>query len=306
MIERVASSEELAHHPFAPRRRAGDQKRQAQIRSTCSSRSAPASRATRTARARAESWANWLFNRLSACGAIVVTGRCGQLALVSGRSNTSKNGISQVAPHEDVEAAALAIFHLRRDRPDGPFAAEPFQLRRQLGKNRGAAHRPVQAARDGQQAVADRLAVEPPPILPPEQRVLGVGRPARPVRTRRLAVGRARDDQPVHRLQAPAARDELGRQPVEQLRVRGFVAHRAEVAGGADEAPAEVVLPEPVDHHAGRQRMVGPDQPIGQRRAPAGRLRTTRRTASDHSSRGPPESRRDLGPSAPYSPRRSR
>ena len=44
-----------------------------------------------------------------ACGAIVVTGRCGQLALVSGRSKTSKKRISEVPPDEDVEAPALAI-----------------------------------------------------------------------------------------------------------------------------------------------------------------------------------------------------
>ena len=53
--------------------------------------------------------ASVLFRRVRACGAIVVTARCGQLALVSGRSNASKNGIAQVAPDEDVEAAAVAV-----------------------------------------------------------------------------------------------------------------------------------------------------------------------------------------------------
>ena len=38
----------------------------------------------------------------------------------------------------------------------------------------------------------------------------------------------------------------------------------AEIVGGADQALAEVVLPDPIDHDAGRQRMVGARQPVGQ------------------------------------------
>ena len=54
--------------------------------------SRPASRSARAASAWAASEESGLLSRLSACGAIVVTGRLGQLAFVSGRSKASKNG----------------------------------------------------------------------------------------------------------------------------------------------------------------------------------------------------------------------
>ena len=52
---------------------------------------------------------------------------------------------------------------------------------------------------------------------------------------------------------APVIRDELAGQPVEQARVRRRRAVDAEVARGADQPAAEVVVPEPVDDHAGEQ-----------------------------------------------------
>ena len=39
--------------------------------------------------------------------------------------------------------------------------------------------------------------------------------------------------------------------------MRGPFAELAEVAGRADDPRAEVMLPDPVDHHAGRQRVFG-------------------------------------------------
>jgi hypothetical protein len=51
---------------------------------------------------------------------------------------------------------------------------------------------------------------------------------------------------------SPALRDELGREPVEQLGMARALAEAAEVAGGPHEATAEVILPEPVDHHPRR------------------------------------------------------
>ena len=46
--------------------------------------------------------------------------------------------------------------------------------------------------------------------------------------------------------------------------MRGKLAGDAEVAGGAHQAVAEDLLPEAVDHDAGGQRMLGPDQPLRQ------------------------------------------
>ena len=49
-----------------------------------------------------------------------------------------------------------------------------------------------------------------------------------------------------------------------KLGVRRPLAALAEVVGRANQALAEVVLPDPIDHDAGRQRVVGTRQPVGQ------------------------------------------
>ena len=76
----------------------------------------------------------------------------------------------------------------------------------------------------------------------------------------------------MHRLHRPAARDELAGKPVEQLRVRRGVALKAEIIRGADNPAAEVVLPQPVGHHAGSERVVGRGDPIGQHGAASARF----------------------------------
>ena len=48
-------------------------------------------------------------------------------------------------------------------------------------------------------------------------------------------------------------------------------AERAEVAGRADDAAAEVVHPDAVDEHAARQRMLAVGQPVRERQPAAGR-----------------------------------
>ena len=92
MLERSAASEKLGHHrALGGVWRAPEDAIARGAQPACRGQYRPRA-ATRTASARAASRANWLFKSDSACGAIVVTGRWGQLALVSGRSNTSKNG----------------------------------------------------------------------------------------------------------------------------------------------------------------------------------------------------------------------
>ena len=53
----------------------------------------------------------------------------------------------------------------------------------------------------------------------------------------------------MQRFELPASRDKLACQPVEQLGVGGSLAQPAEIAGGADQAATEVILPDPVDDH---------------------------------------------------------
>jgi hypothetical protein len=67
----------------------------------------------------------------------------------------------------------------------------------------------------------------------------------------------------MHRFHAPAARDELGGQPVEQFGVRRRFAHLAEVARRAHDALAEVMLPDAVHHHPRREGVIGRDEPLG-------------------------------------------
>ena len=87
---------------------------------------------------------------------------------------------------------------------------------------------------------------------------------------------RARDDQAEHGLHVPARSDELGRQPVEQLRMAGRLALGAEVLDRLHQPGAEEHLPDAVHRHAGRQRIGRVDQPSGECQ-PVGLRRLQRR-----------------------------
>ena len=60
---------------------------------------------------------------------------------------------------------------------------------------------------------------------------------------------------------------QFGREPVEQFGVRRLLAHLAEVVRRADEAAAEVPLPDAVGDHSPGERVVGSREPLRQRRA---------------------------------------
>ena len=51
---------------------------------------------------------------------------------------------------------------------------------------------------------------------------------------------------------------------IEQRRMSWPLSTFAEIIGSADQALAEMMLPDPVDHDAGGQRIVGARQPVGQ------------------------------------------
>ena len=113
----------------------------------------------------------------------------------------------------------------------------------------------LELAGDGQLGVAELLKVEASQRERGEQAVVGID-PAesgplvvgpRVLSGRGPLVGLAGDDEPVEGLEAPAGFDEAQGQPVEQLGMaRGFGA-QAEVAGGLDQAGAEVVLSDAID-----------------------------------------------------------
>ena len=54
--------------------------------------------------------------------------------------------------------------------------------------------------------------------------------------------------------------------------MRGELAADSKIAGGAHQPRAEDLLPKPVDRDAGRQRILGPNQPLGQPEPVLGQL----------------------------------
>ena len=187
---------------------------------------------------------------------VVVVSRREVVLLASGASKASRSG-SRVA-----QGAGL----------DRPPRARDLDAR--------PAERRVELAADGEHGVADLLGVEPMDHPLPDQSILRVHRAGRgELRLRppgRLAVRRRGQDHPMDRLPAPPSGHELARQPVEQLGMAGRLPQPAEVAGSADQAASEVILPDPVDDHPGRERVVRPAEPSGQGQSTTGRSRRRR------------------------------
>ena len=73
----------------------------------------------------------------------------------------------------------------------------------------------------------------------------------------------------MHRLDRPAAGHEAVGEVIEQLRVRRRPPLLAEVIGSTHQSLSEMVLPDAVDHHACRQRVLRTAQPLGQLQATA-------------------------------------
>ena len=159
---------------------------------------------------------------------------------------------------------------------DGAHRMErlPGDLGVDLRKRARPAGRIAQFAGDGQHAVAQLLGFEAARREPREIGVLGID-PVQRVAIRIFAgalVSRRVQDHAMHGLHAPAMLDEERRQPVQQLRVRRLSAHLAEIIGVRRQAPAEMVLPDSIDHDAGRQRVAGIRDPPRQGRTPARQL----------------------------------
>ena len=71
----------------------------------------------------------------------------------------------------------------------------------------------------------------------------------------RLAIGTRGHDQAMQPLHRPAVLDEVGGQPVQQLGMRGLGSLGPEVVGVPGDRQHEMMLPDPVDDRAGRQRV---------------------------------------------------
>ena len=111
--------------------------------------------------------------------------------------------------------------------------------------------------------------------------VVRVGLRLRRAPARRVAgqlIGPREHDPPVHGLDRPAVGDEPAGQAVEQLGMRGRLAAACRSRWACATRPAaEMVLPDAVDHHPGRQRVLRVGQPARPARSrplplsPAGR-----------------------------------
>src|SRR5438552_14183318 len=76
----------------------------------------------------------------------------------------------------------------------------------------------------------------------------------------------------MHFLDAPAVRNEIPGQEVEELRVRWLFAEMAEIVWSPYDSASEMALPNTIDEYARNQRIVRLRQPFSQRRAAAGRV----------------------------------
>ena len=135
----------------------------------------------------------------------------------------------------------------------------------------GTARRRVKPATGGKNRVTERLGIKPSQRHPPQQPIVGidlawshvVDHPAV------LHVGTADQQPAVQRLEAPSVSDKIGRQPVEQPGVTWHSTAGAEIVAGFHQAGTEMMLPDTIDHHPRRQRMLGRDNPAGQFQATA-------------------------------------
>ena len=123
----------------------------------------------------------------------------------------------------------------------------------------------VQSTGDGQDAVADHLGIHSLQRHPPQQTVLGIDRLGCRTNRRDLLVGRGVHHHAVQLLDAPFFFDQRAGQPVQQFWMRRPGPGVAKIRERLDQAAPEVVEPDPVDHDAGRQRVIGIDEPAGQR-----------------------------------------
>ena len=73
-------------------------------------------------------------------------------------------------------------------------------------------------------------------------------------------------------LEGPVVPNEFARQPVEQFGVRRRETSCTEIAGRIDQSASEMKLPQAIDDHAGRQRVVARRDPFGEFAAANGLL----------------------------------
>ncbi len=166
-------------------------------------------------------------------------------------------------PERVQPAAILVLAMVVLPFPHGEVEETPVSGRL-IGLDRRPADPRRKQPADGQGVVADHFGIQAEAALPGEPGVRGIAPVEIRIAPRRLLIGPRHDHQFHHVLDVPAAIDQLDGQPIQQLGVRRQGALRAQVVAGPHQALAEEQLPQPVDQHAGHQRIVARDHPAGQ------------------------------------------
>ena len=159
------------------------------------------------------------------------------------------------APPKGVQAAPVQRLAAVPLVDDFAVAEIGPHARRLVRLDRRAAHAGPQLATDRERLVADRLRAHAMARPAGDKAVLRIALEQLRCHGRGLAVGRTGDDESVQLLHVPAGPDELGREPVEKLGVRGVFALHAEILGCLDEAGAEEMLPVTIHRDAGGERV---------------------------------------------------
>ena len=138
---------------------------------------------------------------------------------------------------------------------------QPFRL---IGLNRRAANFLRQQPADCQGLVTNHFSRQAHPRSSCQQAILRILLKQFRSYSGRLPIGCAHDNHLLQRVDVPAGADELGGQPVEQLRMSRPFSLEAKVIDRLDEACPKVHLPIPVDGHACCQWVRWIDQPAGE------------------------------------------
>ena len=121
----------------------------------------------------------------------------------------------------------------------------------------------VKRVRNEEHGVAKLLCFEAAPFKPPKSPVVGIRLKHGLVHAHGGLVCRGIHDEPVHGLDRPIGFDKFCRKPIKQFRMERQFAQVAEVVHGANNAFAEMSLPNAVDHDPCRQGVIGLRDPLG-------------------------------------------
>ena len=135
---------------------------------------------------------------------------------------------------------------------------------------RFAPNRQVEFTARGKQRISQQLGVKSLPFGTPPPSIARVALPnLRRLRMqRRLLPCLRRQDQAVQRFQPPSASQELGCQPIEQLRVSGRIGQKAKIIRRPDNCLTKMMLPNAIHQHPRCQRIARVSDPARKLQSP--------------------------------------